>query len=232
MGGVGGLNPISRVVGGAPSLAEKVHAALRAAVGGRRGGGAGKLFWESPNAIEDAWRFAKARAIARVLGLMEQAAQEFFPQTASYNVDQWEESLGLLPAPSLHERRLQIAAVWTDEVDASIPGLQADLRARFGAGITVSYDSDANRTQARFHKWLADRTGVVPFGPRASSPAPGLSTSYRLRVQYPGTHTEKELQAVRDRLNLVLPSWVDYTVFESKQFVLGTSKLGHTALTW
>lgn len=228
---VGGLNPLPLVIGGAASNAEKVHAALRSAMGGREGGGTGKHFWEG--SIEDAWRFAKARAIAYVLGLEEQAIEEFLPHHASYNVDQWEESLGLEPAASLNERRLQIAAKWTDEIDVIVSGLQADLRARFASTtLTLSTDSARDRCQGHYHKWLADRSGVLPFGPRSTSPAPGFSTAYRLRVYWPGTHDEREMQLMRDRLNDVLPSWWDYSIFEDLGFEVGTSKVGHVAVAW
>lgn len=232
MGGVGGLNCYPRVIGGAPSLAEKVHTALRAGLGGREGGGTGKYFWDG--SIEDGWRFAEARAIGYVLGLMEQAEQEFFPHRASYNVDIWEDSLGLEPAPSLHERRLQIAEAWTDEIDDTFPGLQADLRERFAdETITTSTDSDSDRVYMHYGKWLKTRTEAIDlFGPTGVSNVPGGSTAYMLRVLWPGVHTERELQLMRDRLNAVLPAWWNYTVFESLGFVLGTSKLGHVGLDW
>ncbi len=231
---IGGCNPYPRQIGGHPSLPLRVHKALRAAVGGREGGGAGKAFWDG--GLEDRWRWIRALLIARVVAATEQASLEFIPSLGSHWLSFWELTLGVDRAPSQYERQLAIKAALTVPASAVAGEIQAYLREQFTDDITVGLIDRVDAVETVPHKALADRTGLVPFGPMNASVMPNFSDGYIVKVTWPGLHTEDELEPMREYLCRVLPSWVDFEIQNGIGFVLGggdgLSKLGRRGMAW
>jgi hypothetical protein len=226
---VGGWNPIPCVVGGAPSPMRSVYLGLRSAMGGDQGKAVGPSV--ADGGIEDAWRYAKALGIARARSVTEQAAIEFFPHRATYGLHEWEEILRLPQQDVPEASRKAIAAVVTAQALGDLPHIRARLRAEFASSIDVTVPSRTLQAIAALHKTLADRTGVVAYGPRRSSVAPGFSSAYVIRVTWPvAALTQEQILLVRRVLATQLPSWVNYEIVTGSGFICGVSLLGQVGV--
>ena len=222
MGGIGWQNGLPFQIGGGESDTETVYRALRQSVGGREGGGAGP-----EGGIEDAWRMAKAEALAAAAAVEERAALQAFPQYATDFLDVWESILGVPPAGSTADRQAACAAALTEQVSALIPNLRTAIK-RVAPYADVDSLPDADALATWFGKVLGARTGYPIFsagqtaGVTAATWA-NFSDHFVLRVRYvlPAgvlAPTEEELAQLADLLNRDLPAWVDWSIYTGVGF--------------
>ena len=137
--------------------------------------------------IEDQWRLAKSRTIARDRQRAELAAIQAFPDRATVHLAIYEALLGVSCAPTTVERQAAVAAAFTAALDALIPTIRAGLMA-IDATIDVVTVPDDDATEAQFGKYLADRTDLSAYGGRLAARLPNFSTHYVLCACYPGGH--------------------------------------------
>jgi len=210
MGQLGRLNPLPLHVGGNPSPAEKVYRAMRAAVGmvsateqaaGPEGG------------IEDSWRLAKARVIARTAQLDELAALQALPDRATVHLEVYEALLQVPQAETTVERQAAITAVWTANLSALIPRIRAHLEE---IGLDVLNISHDQASVAHYGQHYADRTDPGAYGQRSAAMMPNYSTHWVLHVVWTGCPSgipPADKRATVERyLNEVLPCWCDFVV--------------------
>jgi hypothetical protein len=222
VGGIGWQNGLPFQIGGGESDTETVYRALRQSVGGREGGGAGP-----EGGIEDAWRMAKAEAIAAAGAVEERAALQAFPQHATDFLDVWESTLGVPPAGSTADRQAACAAALTAQVSAIVPHLRTEIQ-RVAPNADVDALPDADAVASWFGKVLGARTGAPPvgYGQTAGVTAAtwaNFSDHFVLRVRFvlpagvvaPPTEELAQLAAL---LNATLPAWVDWSVYTSVGF--------------
>ena len=241
MGGLGGQNPLPFQLGGGASLSERIYTVLRRAAGERAGGSP----IEPQGGIADAWRWAKAKAIAAVLSGDERAFSQAFPGLATDRLELFEAILGLAQAPTDAERAAACLAAWTASIAADIPSLTADLQ-KIDPHVTVDPVDYAQGTTTNLGKMFGGLPGAgqpyfgsptVSHGP--SSAAPNYSSDFVCHVRYtmPAgmlTPPVDKLAALKDRLQTVLPSWCGFVIYTSTGFYLdggadGTSLLDITA---
>lgn len=231
---IGLFNPLPFCIGGGETPVGAAHAALRDALGGPAGKHVGPHVLDG--GVEDAWRFCLA--LGSVVGdeHVDAAALEFFPQMATYGLERWEDQMGLERAGTVTAKREQVAAQFAGMLSACLPVLQAQLRAQVDPAISVGVDAEEDRKLAGPHRYLADRTSALPFGPRASSPVASFASSAIVRILWPGLHDDGDLAPVHRIARAVLPAWQGFTVANGYGFVLGAtdglSYLGRRALAW
>lgn len=221
MGAIGGRNPIPTHIGGSSAPTEKVWRTLRKALGTRLDGGdvAGPV-----DGIEDMWRLAKARAIAKVLQLEELAVTQAFPFLATVALDLYERALGVPRAPTDQQRREAVAVAYTAGLDAVIPHVRAELQ-RIDPGLDVVTVNPATSIWTQFGKCFANRNSNDMFvDGRKSAAFPNYSQHFVLVVRWsgsPGGVPDPAKRAEVERyLNTVLPSWVDYSIENGEGFYL------------
>lgn len=224
---LGAWNPLPATLGGADPPLREAYLALRSAVGDVESNASGPSF--EGGGIEDGWRFAKARGISMAGSVVEAAASEFTQDQIVHNLALWEQSLLLGPRDIEQDRREAIAQQIASPTTAIIPKLQDLLRARFADNIVLKLIERDVQAYAYRHRSLGDRSGVVGFGPRPSSPGPSFSTAYVLRVCWPKTPLmADEVQSIRRVVRNAVPSWWRVIVQNSisSGFVLGDGSDG------
>lgn len=238
---IGGQNPLPFQLGGGASLSERIYTVLRRAAGERAGGSP----IEPQGGIADAWRWAKAKAIAAVLSGDERAFSQAFPGLATDRLELFEAILGLAQAPTDAERAAACLAAWTASIAVDIPSLTADLQ-KIDPHVTVDSVDYTQGTTTLLGKMFAGLPGAgqPSFGigtPSVlSSRAPNYSSDFVCHVRYtmPAgmlTPPVDKLAALKDRLCTVLPSWAGYVIYISTHFYCdggadGTSLLDSTAM--
>jgi hypothetical protein len=238
MGGLGGQNPFPFQLGGGTSDSEQVWAALRSAVGRR----AGDAPIEPEGGIADAWRWAKAKAIAAALSSSERAALQIFPAIAEDRLDMYEAILLLPGADTLAERQEAAANAWTSTFELDIPHVTAALQ-RIDPALSIDVVDPVRSVTTNFGQVFESHNGAT-FGTGVaagvkSAKLPNYATDFILLVRYtlaagqPRIPTETRA-AVAKYLNAALPSWVDWTLYTATGFLLdggpdGTSLLDETA---
>jgi hypothetical protein len=216
MGSIGPRNPLPYHIGGAPAPTERVWRALRKAVGVASSGreAAGPV-----DGLEDQWRIAKARAIARVDQMAELAALQSLPNKATVHLEVYEALLSTPRAATTVERQAAVAADYTAQINALIPTLRAGLMAIDSTIDVVTIDDDY-AVEAQFGQYLASRTVPADYGGRLAARLPNFSTHFVLYVTWPGTWDLTKLNQVERYLNRALPSWCDYSIDNASGFYL------------
>jgi hypothetical protein len=200
-------------IGGRPSPTEKVYNALRTALGttvdGREVAG-------PKGGIEDQWRIARARVIARTIQLDELAALQAIPGKATVHLPIYERLFGVTERDNDVQRQAAVAAVVTAQLSGVVRKIAARLL-EIDSGIAVFLQSDDLATTAHFGWTYADRSGTpIPYGNREAADMPNLSSHYVLIVRWSGAPggippTDKRREIER-YLNDALPSWCTYTI--------------------
>jgi len=226
MGTIGPRNPLPMHIGGSPSKVDAVWRALRRCIGVTVGG---RDVAGPPNGIEDSWRLAKARAIARVQQLDELAALQAFPDCATAHLAVYEEALGVDQAATDQERREAIAAAYTAQSDGVAQHVRDVIR-RVSTDIDVVVTPADLGTVSHFGKVLDSRT--VPAWTLAGAGYPAYSYHAVFVVSWTGTTTVEQHNQVVDILDSMLPAWVDWVICRPDHggFFCSHSELGLDAL--
>jgi hypothetical protein len=174
--------------------------------------------------LEDQWRTAKARVVARVNQMAEAAALQALPDRASYHLPVYESALKLAPSATDEERRAAIATAYTEKLGALIPEIRARLQT-IDAGLDVRTPSSSTTTESHFGQYLADRTlPAWVYGTRIAAMMPNYATHFVLLVPWTGCPAGIPPAATRATveryLNSALPTWCDYLIYTSGKFYL------------
>lgn len=210
MGGFGWQNGFPVELGGAPADAERIYHALRRAMGERGTGPEG--------GIEDLWRQCEATVIAAATRAVEAAAMQAIPGEQTYSLDDWEEILGIAPAPTDPERQAAVAAALTGRGGATLPELQGAVT-KLDAGLEVDPQAFATARVAELGIAFGSRLGTPPFGSGqtaavASARYPNFSDGFVVRVWSEApVPTDELLDALATEMNTTLPAWVDWDVY-------------------
>lgn len=217
MGSVGRYNPLPFHVGGDPSPTEKVWRQLRSALGRTSGD---KEVAGPIGGIDDEWRLAKARIIARCLQLDELAALQAIPDKATVHLPVYEALLRVPAAETDVERQAAVAEVYTAQLQAIIPEIRAHLKA-IDSTLDVVTRTRAEVIYTQFGKTLAARPTDDYMTVRNHALLPNFSSDFVLVVRWPGGVPDAvKRDQVERYLNDVLPSWVDYTIQNQAGFFL------------
>jgi len=223
---IGPRNPLPMHLGGNPSPTEVVWRALRKCLGVTVGGRetAGPI-----GGIEDSWRLAKARAIARTLQLDELAALQAFPDRATVHLSVYEEELLVDQAATDHERRASIAAAYTAQSDGVASHIRDVLR-RVSTDIDIVVTPADVGTVGQFGKVLDSRP--TPAWTLAGAAWPAYSDHCVCVVSWAGSPTTEQRNQVAELLNAMLPAWVDWVILRDDDggFYCSHSYLGVDAL--
>jgi hypothetical protein len=213
---MGWKNPLPFKIGGAPTTVELTYEQLRKALG--RGPGNTQAIGPR-DGLRDLWTKCEALAVATSLAHWEHAIWQAFPHTSTDFLTVWENLLGLPASDELVIRQRTVAAKYTQEIDATIPGLREQLQEidpRFDADLIP----DRYKITTIACKEFGPLPGVAgsPFGTglwaaRESTAYPNFSDDFIVRVRFSGLPTEELFAQVADLLNDVLPSWVDFEIY-------------------
>lgn len=202
---LGALNPCAFQCGGGPTLVEKIYRALRASLG-RDGAG-------PEGGLEDTWRIAKAIAIAKALSAGERAAMQAFPNLGVEHLPIYEGILGVRDGETLAERTEAVAAAYVGVPDATDTGLEGALKKIDPSIELVIVDRDSS---------AISRYGY-PFG----ADYVAYSEHFFAFVEWPAIDESKRATVER-LLNKALPAWCDFSIYQSRGFVLDESELDVT----
>lgn len=216
----GGKNPFpSFRLGGGRSRVDRIHRALRKAMGENGPGPEGGL--------EDLWTLCEARVMALAEGTLRQAFYQAFAQTmGSFGVARWERLLQIPQQRHLVDRQEAVRLAITSEPDATIPGLRASLKRIDPAFEVVSVPWE-KMTTVQFGKAFGPLPGVAgqPFRTGAavaifqhSTAWPAYSDAYVTQVQYVLSAGQLNiplsvLAQAEELLNEVLPFYQDWSIF-------------------
>lgn len=234
MAGAGWSNPFPVVFGGAPTSTERVYDALRGAVGI---GGAAR----DEDSLEAIWRQCKARAIAAGLSFDERAALQAFPHLATDALPYYERSLldrQRDPEDTDQDRRVRLAAKWTDERGGSHSDILAGLTA-IDSRFSVLSVSDADTTTTVLGRAYEDLAGTEPFGGgRKATLFPNYSTHFVLTAVLAlgggslGPAERRLIAEAQDFLADNLTAWDGIQVaVDADGFELDVDVLDYTLLT-
>lgn len=231
---LGGNGVLPFRLGGGKAPHELAYEALKSAVG---------IGGSSPDGtIVEAWRWAKARALAAIF-MDRRASLQAFPHTATSGIVSFEQRMmiALSADAEEQERRAAVTRAWVDTASAVHEELLASLQAidlRFNL-VFQNYTAMRDSGPARaFEDW-------DPSDPLASGPAyatglsgtqfPNYSDEFVSRVvlDVGGTPSPFDLRQMRlgiDLLKRALPAWIDFAVFtEADGFILDQDLLDVTA---
>lgn len=235
MGGIGGGNPLAFEIGGTPSSVEQAYDILKQLVG--IGGSA------EDGTIEAEWRFAKSRGLVAAFS-DERSMTQHFPDRATDFIPIHEEILGLVSNNKIsdEERRQRNVDKWTRQIDASAPGVEAELQAIDSRFSLIHPDRDLLRTTVLGRAFEDYATGSGPsdgpdfniFGTQTYTEFPNFSDDFRVVVFFNigGTVTPEHLNIISRAetiLDEVLPSWVTYSIITNLGFYLDISQLDYGA---
>ena len=214
--GLGWGNPLPLSLGGAPTVVEIIYDSLRKA----HGRGPNQDYAIGPvDGIRDLWTIIEARAIACALSYWEHALWQAFPHTSTSFVVVWENLLLLPSTGELAERQQAVAAAYTRQIDATIPGLREQLK-EIDDGFDVDTIPEELTITTMAGKEFGPLPGVAgsPYGTglwadRDATAWPNFSDHFILRVRYSGTPSDEQLAQVAALLNDVLPAWVDFDIY-------------------
>lgn len=220
-------NPLGFALGGGKSIQEAFYEALKSAVGeGNYAPG------HRDDSIMESWRWAKARALAAVIE-DERVTAQAWPFLATDLIPMYEQLLGMaFPlSTSDQEKRDELTAQWTREIDSTIPGLLVMLQ-ELDASITIIVpDRDVLR-ETQFGRAFEDWDPTDPLasgpafnlaggavGPNASA-YPNYSDDFIFLISYPlpvaaiiAESQKKVLVQIRDLMNEAMPAWCDQRTF-------------------
>ena len=224
---IGGGNPIPFEIGGGPTSSMQVYSSLKQMVG--IGNSA------QDGTIEAAWRMAKARALEAVMD-DRRAVLQNWPKTLTDTIPEWEEVFGIPIDESLsdQQRRDQIELRWARQIESAAPQLELQIK-------SINPDFELFHNDFRYSLTTVPARGFQDHlvgSPDADGPAfvnPGwdnnrkftnyhnCSTEFICVVKLnlsasPSNEESRQIQQVKDLLNEVLPSWVDFSIFS----VVGT----------
>lgn len=235
MGKLSTLNPLPLHLGRNPSQTERVWRAMRGALGTNTRGAQAA----GPEAgVEDTWRRAKARVIARERQRLDLAVEQGFPQNATVHLGLLEDELNIPREATDVQRQAAVAAAYTAQLGAVIPSIREYLQATFDSGLdVVTWDSD-QAIRSRQGKAFASTGDAYLAGTRESGLLSNFASEFVLAVMWTGLVAgipdPLVLQSVRDYLNGVLPSWCDFVIFNGVGFYLdgfNDSRLDLTAFS-
>lgn len=228
-------NPLPMQVGGAPSRFERVFGPLQRIVG--TNGASGNL-----ETVESAWRQAKALALAALDSSVERAALQFFPRTMTDHLPLAEDYLGL-SAVGLNETQRRAAveakltsmgAAWGEAVEEALASIDSTIE------VLNPYPAELGSTMGG--KWAESAgapagTAYDPGGPRTFTAFPNFNEHNLLVVLYPMVNgalltpaQRRVVERIRETLNALLPSHVDFTIVHRIGFTVGVSIVGNTTL--
>lgn len=231
---LGGNGVLPFRLGGGKAPHEIAYAALYSAVGE---GGRGQ-----PGSMIEAWRFARARALAAV-NMDRRASLQAFPHTATVGLVSFEQRLVLtydLDA-SEQDRRANATRRWAETESAIRADTLAALKeidARFTVLATdfdATIDSTAGRAFEDYDPGDGQASGPAYATGLSGTQYPNYSGTYVLHVLLDigtGTPTPDDLRKLRlatDLLNRKLPAWMDFVLgSDSGGFILDEDLLDVT----
>ena len=218
--------------GGGPTRTERVYAALRSAAG--KGG-----YAVNDSGIDGLRRMVLARAIASVTSDDERATLQAFPNLATDLLPYYERIYGLTDDPDLSEaeRREAAAQLYTLQLAASLPEIEASLQALDPRFQIVQVPDELSLLTVA-GRAFEDYAGDEPFGGgRQSTALPNYSTRFDVVALLdigdgviPGTAELRVMQRASRLLHDVLPSTSTYHIITHLGFAVGVSLLGYTGL--
>jgi hypothetical protein len=209
-------NALPAEVSGGTTHIKAIYDALRKAVG--EGGSA-----PNQEGLEGAWRAAKAQVIAASLDAYERAVLQALPFFADEHVPVYERLLAIAPGEDQNDedRRLAVVQAWTlrlfadmSELNRALNVLSPKLELE-----ELDYDHVVYTLFGRmFPEYGFESQGVPQY--------PNYSTDFILRVTYTYEFGETSMpRALRAQvgvhLNAVLPSWMDWRIYEDTYPVTG-----------
>ena len=225
---LGGWNPLPAQIGGADPPARGIYSSLRSAVGK---GGAGPSWTEG--GIEDWWRWCKALGLWIGLASVESAASELIPRAMTFNLELWEEALGLTPDAPIEVRRRSIELTLFASLSAIISQLRSYLRETFDPEIEILSPTLEQMCFAAAHRYLK---GLPAWGEGQSSILANFSTGFHLTVVWPSMTSEDQRRPMLRALALRVPAWVGFSIVNAMVFRLdggvdGSSLLDLTGMS-
>lgn len=230
MPGIGGGNPFPLELGGGPSSSEKMYQSLKDAIGIGAAGDDGTM--------DADWRMAQARGVSAASNV-QRAVNQGWPHLATDFIEVYEGIFYLVAGDlSDEERRQKVVDRWTRSIDASGPGVEADLQGIDPLFSVVAPDHEIS-TVTNFGRGFedVDPNGAGSCGPafggnRSSTAWPNYSTEFKSYVQYDLTSGEftqeakRRMERAKEVLCEVSPAWVDFVIFVgSAGFILDQSLL-------
>jgi hypothetical protein len=222
---LGGLADLPLRLGGGPSPSAQSYNVIRKAVG--KGGSA-----ENDYGIDGLWRRSKAKALAAASSHVRRAFIQSNPLFASDTIPYYERILGIVPAEgaSEAERREAIIPLWIRKIDATMPGVAAELVAidpRFSI-----IEPDEATSIVVMPGRLFGTPGNLMNLPQEISAVGSYSSRSVLRVHfaqgYPGAPNATDrrvLDVARAHLREIVQSWESWTI-STGPWVLGVTPIG------
>jgi hypothetical protein len=229
---LGAFGSLSFELGGDDSPEEKAYNALRSNVG--EGGSA--LSFET---VEDSWRWSKSIGLAAIAAFDERALWQFWPETATDRIKNHEEILGLVAAPgdTEEDRRQANSTLWYAKPRVDGPSLRSELT-DIDDRLSVLEPTEDSSATTYHGKAFEDYLGDDPFdvvGDFKCTLFPNYSDGFVVHVLFdvPSVSNQEEVIMTRagERMNTLLPSWVDYRFATSIGFFLDDSPLDLTGMT-
>lgn len=209
-------NALPAEVSGGTTHVAAIYEALRKAVG--EGGSA-----PEQKGLEGTWRAAKAQVIAASLDAYERAVLQALPFFAGEHIPVYERLLAIAPGEDQNDedRRLAVVQAWTlrlfadmSELNRALNSLSSKLELE-----ELPYDHVVYTLFGRmFPEYGAEAQGVPQY--------PNYSSDFILRVTYTYEFGETSMPSrlraqVGVHLNAVLPSWMDWRIYEDTYPVTG-----------
>jgi hypothetical protein len=216
MPGIGSGNPFPLELGGGPSTSEQFYDILRQAIGTGAAADEGT--------IDADWRMAQARGM-RAAFCSDRAINQGFPDLLTDFIEVWEDMFFLEPRNlSDEERRQNIIDLWTRVIDASDPGIEADLQEIDPLFVTTNIDHTTARTTELGRAFEdddpydVDACGPQFNGGRTSTDWPNYSTEFLSIINYGitvGMLTQEAMRRIERAKTVLcesLPAWIDYMI--------------------
>lgn len=227
MGKISVLNPLPFHLGANPSPTERVYRTMRRALGRRADGRevAGPAL-----GLEDQWRIAKARVLARERQRVDLAFAQYFPDRATVALGELEEELAVEREDTDEARRAAVAGAYTRQLEAVIPAIRQRLQ-QIDENLDVITWSD-EATRVGFGQWLrAPSQTWNQDTARKTALRPNFASEFVVVVLWatatlPQPPKRRQLE---DYLDEILPAWVDWRIVTGVGFRLDLSRLDLTA---
>jgi hypothetical protein len=222
---LGGMADLPLRLGGGPTPSEQCYQVLRKAVG--KGGSA-----DDDTGIEGLWRRSEAKGLAAAASHVRRAFIQSNPLFATDLIPYFERVLGITPPEGASEasRRSEIVPLWVRKIDASMPGVEAELvklDPRFSL-IDIPRDLEIAAMPGRIFGSESDPMVL----PQNVSRVANYSSSFAVRVLfdlgYAGVPTQADqriLELARRKLRELVQSWETWTI-TTGPWVLGSTPIG------